>query len=149
MDKNDQYVAHTAFNDDGTRKPDHSLFMHLSKVSGLAANFAEKFGKDWAALAGRWHDLGKYQPAFQDYIKTSARYEAENAHVEVEEKGKPKSKRVSHSTAGATHAIEKLGAETGSVLAYLIAGHHAGLPDWSGGKKSTLKYRLENGSKNK
>lgn len=35
-----------------------------------------------------------------------------------------------HSTAGAIHAIRQFGAH-GRILAYLIAGHHAGLPDWS------------------
>ena len=58
--------------------------------------------------------------------------------------------RVDHSTAGAIYAIEKLGLQ-GRILAYLIAGHHAGLPDWNNaeGGQSTLFQRLETGKKNK
>src|SRR5690606_17545989 len=33
------------------------------------------------------------------------------------------------STAGAIHAVRELGQAHGSILAFLIAGHHAGLPD--------------------
>ncbi|MDQ6954050.1 MAG: CRISPR-associated helicase Cas3', partial [Mariprofundaceae bacterium] len=73
-------------------------------------------------MAGRWHDLGKYSAAFQKMI-----YEANGmeAHVEYEGAGG----KVNHSTAGALHAVEKFGVH-GRILAYLIAGHHAGLPDW-------------------
>ncbi len=41
-----------------------------------------------------------------------------------------RTKWIDHSTAGAIHAIRQFGAH-GRILAYLIAGHHAGLPDWS------------------
>jgi CRISPR-associated endonuclease/helicase Cas3 len=37
--------------------------------------------------------------------------------------------KIDHSSAGALHAVEK-NESTGRILAYLIAGHHAGLPDW-------------------
>jgi len=74
------------------------------------------------ARAGLWHDLGKYSQEFQHYIKTVSGYDLE-AHIE----GKPG--RVDHSTAGAIHAVRQFGAH-GQILAYLIAGHHAGLPDW-------------------
>jgi len=36
-----------------------------------------------------------------------------------------------HSIAGAVHAIERLGDGNGRILAYCIAGHHAGLTDWA------------------
>lgn len=41
--------------------------------------------------------------------------------------------RVDHSSAGAQWAIKKFGLGFGGLLAYVVAGHHAGLPDWSGG----------------
>lgn len=47
-----------------------------------------------------------------------------------------------HSTAGAVHAVDELGDGAGRLLAYLIAGHHAGLPDWNG-DNSSLFQRLE------
>lgn len=119
----------------------HCLEDHLRDVAQLAGDKALLFnGDDWASLAGLWHDLGKYRPAFQHYIKGKSGYDPE-AHIEQG--------RVDHSTAGALHAINELG-PMGRVLAYLIAGHHAGLPDWSaadGGGNSTLECRLDKGKK--
>lgn len=119
---NSMLLAHVRKDDDGVWH-EHLLSDHLQKVSCLAATFAQAFGgNEWAALAGLWHDLGKYREAFQRYIKSASGYDAE-AHLEGA-KG-----RVDHSTAGAIHAIAQLGVH-GRILAYLIAGHHAGLPDW-------------------
>ena len=102
---------------------EHGLDTHLRDVATLAAQFAEPFNSaDWAALAGMWHDLGKYSDEFQRYIKTVSGYDAE-AHIEGVN-------RVDHSTAGALYAMRQLGTR-GRILAYLIAGHHAGLADWS------------------
>jgi CRISPR-associated endonuclease/helicase Cas3 len=50
---------------------------------------------------------------------------------------------VEHSAAGALHAMHTLGELQGRLLAYLIAGHHAGLPDWNGGSAS-LYQRMDN-----
>ncbi len=103
---------------------EHFLDEHLRDVASLADTFAKPLNSaDWARLAGLWHDLGKYSDEFQHYIKTVSGYDAE-AHIEG------KAGRVDHSTAGAIHAVRQLGAH-GRILAYLIAGHHAGLPDWS------------------
>ncbi|ARM31064.1 CRISPR-associated helicase Cas3' [Prosthecochloris sp. HL-130-GSB] len=54
-------------------------------------------------------------------------------------------KKIDHSTAGALHAVEEAGGY-GRILAYLIAGHHAGLPDWypEPGTGGALSGRLEN-----
>ncbi len=51
-----------------------------------------------------------------------------------------------HSTAGAQHAIAQFGLH-GRILAYLIAGHHAGLPDWHTSETpgAALKARLDDG----
>jgi len=100
----------------------HALEAHLQKVAARAGDHAGDFGREWAALAGKWHDLGKYSAAFQKMIFEANGMEA---HIEVEGAPGPRN----HSTAGAIHAVEKLGA-AGRVLAYLIAGHHAGLPNW-------------------
>ncbi|MBI3479780.1 MAG: CRISPR-associated helicase Cas3' [Nitrosomonadales bacterium] len=107
---------------------EHLLDEHLRSVAVIAADFANHFGSsDWADVAGLWHDLGKYSNEFQQYIKNVSgyanRYEPE-AHIEG------KQGRVDHSTAGAIHAVRQFGTH-GRIFAYLIAGHHAGLPDWS------------------
>lgn len=121
---------------------EHYLDEHLLAVAQLAARFASVFNSQgWAHLSGLWHDLGKFREKFQKYIKSVSGYDAE-AHIE----GMPG--RVDHSTAGAIHAIEKLGLQ-GRILAYLIAGHHAGLPDWNSPEsgQSSLFNRIEEGRK--
>ncbi len=125
--------AHTRLTDNGIES--HSLADHLHEVARLAGDHAAPFGgHDWARLAGLWHDLGKYRPRFQSYIRAASRADAEDAHIE----GKPG--RSPHSTAGALLACERFGTQ-GRVLAYLIASHHAGLYDWNS-ENSTLEYRL-------
>lgn len=132
--KNADVIAHIRLKPDGDWDEPHLLEEHLYEVAKLAAKFSGKFGSsDWGYLAGIWHDLGKYQSEFQDYIRNKSGFERENAHVEQG--------RVTHSTAGAIHAVKMLGPVLGHAVAYLIAGHHAGLADWSGAQ-SSLKYRL-------
>lgn len=126
-------IAHAAQNPDGSWRDPHDLADHLAGVAALAACHAREFGaEEWAHLAGLWHDLGKYRPAFQSYIRRAAGFDAENAHIEG-------AGRVDHSTAGAVHAVDKLGEGAGRLLAYLIAGHHAGLPDWNGDNASLFQ----------
>ena len=49
-----------------------SLESHLSSVSQLASELAEKFGlRTHGALLGLLHDLGKYSAAFQIYIQSA------------------------------------------------------------------------------
>ncbi|WP_323029411.1 CRISPR-associated helicase Cas3' [Castellaniella defragrans] len=124
-------IAHAARDANGSWRAPHDLIAHLQDVGELAARFAQKFGPDWAHLAGRWHDLGKFRLRFQKYIRLASGFEAD-AHIKGEAGKAP------HSTAGAMLALERFGA-AGHVLAYLIAGHHAGLDDWFDG----LAVRLD------
>ena len=58
----------------------HSLKDHLEGTAALAAHFAAPFGASKAAaLAGLIHDLGKYAPAFQSYIRGETKYGVEHA----------------------------------------------------------------------
>lgn len=119
----------------------HGLEDHLHAVAELAARHASAMGSaDWAQLAGLWHDLGKYAKEFQRRIKSVSGYDPD-AHLEGSVG------RVDHSTAGALHAVEKFGVH-GRILAYLIAGHHAGLPDWHSGETggAALNVRLNDKS---
>ena len=102
----------------------------------MAADFSLAFEsgdvtKRWAYLAGLWHDLGKYRSGFQRYVLQS---DSPDAHIE----GKVGGREKTHSAAGALWAVKQLGNSYGRVLAYLIAGHHAGLDDWDGGLDARL-----------
>lgn len=81
---------------------------HLHAVARLAAEFAGAFGaEEWGRLAGLWHDLGKYRPEFQARLLGSR-------------------EQVEHAGAGAALAHAK-SRDRGLPLAFVIAGHHAGL----------------------
>lgn len=86
------------------------LSNHLDGVARLAEQFAGAFASsEWGGLAGRWHDLGKYQVEFQQKLR-----------------GERKS--VEHSGVGAALAFQK-DREFGLPLSFAIAAHHTGLAD--------------------
>jgi CRISPR-associated endonuclease/helicase Cas3 len=97
---------------------------HLSNVGKKAAEFAQHFGAEHLAMvSGKLHDLGKYTAEFQLRLT-----------------GDPR--RVDHSTWGARIACEHYG-PLGRLLAYGIAGHHAGLANgMEAGERSALTDRL-------
>ncbi|MER3438684.1 MAG: CRISPR-associated endonuclease Cas3'', partial [Chloroflexota bacterium] len=92
----------------------HLLQDHLERVAELAAKHAEVFGAaELAYWAGAWHDVGKASQAFQRYLQLCAR-EPDRRFATVDHKG-----------AGTLQAIE-----VADALAFLIHGHHGGLPDY-------------------
>ena len=117
----------------------HSMEDHQRCVAHIASTRASVFASaQWAWLAGIWHDLGKYRPGFQRYIRQAM---DTDAHIEGRVAGREKT----HSAAGALHALRVFeerfgphGAIAGRILAYVIAGHHAGLADWTGGLDKRL-----------
>ncbi|MCS7268198.1 MAG: CRISPR-associated endonuclease Cas3'' [Geminicoccaceae bacterium] len=118
----------------------HDLAAHLEETATRAAAFAEAFDSaDWAAIAGLWHDLGKYDPEFQRYLRRVA---GPDAHLEDD--GSERTRRgPEHSIAGAVLALDRLGEGAGRALAFVVAGHHAGLPDWTGATGGALEHRLK------
>lgn len=122
----------------GENGEEHALLDHLHAVAHRAAQASAGWqSASWAHMAGLWHDLGKYRPGFQQYIR-----QVNDAHIE----GKlPRNSERTHSAAGALHALKtfdrrfgKIGGQVARALAYVIAGHHAGLADW----EASLDARL-------
>lgn len=115
-------MAHSR-NGDGRRQP---LVEHLSNVAELAAAFSQSFGgAELARLAGLWHDLGKFHPEFQQYLR--------DAEVGI----KRSSPRPTHKVAGTCLAFES---GTFAFLAILIAGHHGGLSNRSALQDMVAQY---------
>jgi len=126
IDKAEQsvYYAHSGKLED--LSDGQTLIAHLSKVSEIAEQNARWFGaNELAKYAGLLHDLGKYCPEFRSRLQG----------------GKI---RVDHATAGAQVASVRWQL-MGKLLAYCIAGHHAGLANGidEGQKRSTLDDRLK------
>jgi len=101
---------------------------HLAAVAWRSFTLGEKFGAGKAAaLAGWLHDLGKYSQEFQLYVRGL------------------RSSGGDHSTAGARQVFKVVSGRgdlvVADLLAYVIAGHHAGLPDQLG-ERGSLTERL-------
>lgn len=123
-----QLFAHSTDNKDKTDW--QPLFTHLSNVSRLSADYAKIFnGDEFAEIIGLLHDLGKATQAFQHRLEGS-------------------SIRVDHATWGAIKVCEKY-PTWGTLMAYVIAGHHAGLTNGTTQKQTpnrpslTLAERLQ------
>ncbi|MFO0937137.1 MAG: CRISPR-associated helicase Cas3' [Gemmataceae bacterium] len=117
----DRFFAHSG---QKTASEDYAdwqrLSTHLQNVAKLAKSLAQQTGNpmlpEAAEAAGWLHDLGKYQPEWQNYLIASAA------------KSSPKS--VPHSIHGAAYSFTEL---MHIPLTIAIAGHHTGLQDWIGG----------------
>ena len=115
----------------------HTLEEHLKGTATLAAEFTSAFGAEqWGYLAGLWHDLGKYAPDWQAFLREAG--EEANADTDDDEDLQARRRRRGppHSAVGSLYAREKLGALS-LPLQFAIAAHHGGLPD-----KTSLDSRL-------
>ena len=122
------YYAHSAQDELGNLLPYkhwQTLQSHLVNVGEIAAEFARVFGaQEIACQTGQLHDLGKYSELFNQRLH-----------------GGPS---VDHATAGAKISVERWGNVIGKLMAFCIAGHHAGLANGNGegDNRRTLKQRL-------
>lgn len=130
-----QYYAHSL---KGRSVEDWQLLEdHLKNVAKLARLFAERFNAgDWGELAGLFHDLGKGSLQFQAYLRW-----ANDIEDGVTSYLEPRWRR-DHATFGAKYCYE-MSQQAGKLLAYCLAGHHSGLPNWSNSCTSGLRYRVE------
>ena len=122
-----EFIAHVTKDENGCWKEPHKLIDHLNGTAQKASEYASEFkNADWGEYVGYLHDLGKYIPAWQDYLRRTSGYYDEEAHIE-------NGVRPNHSSCGAINAINKLEknyAKAARLLTYVIGGHHSGLPDW-------------------
>ena len=122
-----QLYAHSLPREHGFNKDQwEPLQRHLERVGETAGRFAGAFGvKELGYIAGLLHDYGKASSAFQEYLE-----------------GGP---RAPHSGAGARLAVDWFPGSIGRMLAFVIAGHHAGLTNGQGKPAclSSLQDRLD------
>lgn len=110
------YYAHSSESVD--RRKWQRLSVHLEDTAERAAAFLETSGlAEIGRAVGLLHDLGKYTREFQRRLDGG--------------------RRVDHSTAGAKVAVECYGKQLGKMLAFCIAGHHAGLANGVNGERIT------------
>ena len=89
----------------------HLLEDHHRVTARLARGFANDFGAgDLAYYAALWHDVGKFNPAFQDYL------------FRCEQDPLAGGRGPDHKSAGAQLALKSTPS-----LALLVQGHHGGL----------------------
>ncbi|MFQ5714232.1 MAG: CRISPR-associated helicase Cas3' [Candidatus Scalinduaceae bacterium] len=120
-----ELYAHTP-NDKGEL---HYLDAHMKEVAELAEKFADKFGASKLAnWIGLWHDLGKSNPAFQDYLNSCQRGE--------------RHEKVPHAIWGAVLAYQLISRniedDCWKEIALTIAGHHVGID-----QPGSLSQKLE------
>lgn len=118
-----------------TEKEKQTLEDHLVNVSQISSEFSSEFlNSDWAKFVGLFHDLGKAYPDWQKHLLEGI------------------STSINHSEIGTYTAYKKFSEDDfwgrynsfQNVASYLIAGHHAGLPDFHPGSGNDLKGLLNN-----
>jgi CRISPR-associated endonuclease/helicase Cas3 len=89
---------------------------HLERVADRAEAFCAGFAPGFGRALGLLHDIGKYQPRFQAYLRACAATDGEST---------AESQRTQHAIVGATWAWEQQAA--GMMLALAIAAHHGAM----------------------
>lgn len=124
----EDFYAHTPVGDGEW----HDLVAHLDRTAKRAGLNAAKFGAgELARLAGLWHDIGKFNPEFQEYLRKC--YEAALNGDKT-----PRSGSVPHAVYGAVLAREFL-----QMLAPIIHGHHMGLQKFGNVQEATERLEVQ------
>lgn len=85
---------------------------HVINVTILTVKFCKKFkAKNWGYVSGLFHDFGKIPEAFQNRIHGLTK----ESH--------------DHPAYGAQYLFKKYGGYVGQAIAFIICGHHGGIPN--------------------
>lgn len=111
----------------------HKLADHLNEVACLSKEFGDKFGAgELAYWIGLWHDIGKINPQFQDYLEV-CQHDLQH-------------KKVPHAIWGAAlayHLIFRIGGgNRWEEISLPIAGHHGGI-DQPGSLSQRMEQRIQ------
>jgi len=122
-----------------TDSPDKSdwqpLEEHLLGVAQLTEEFAAVFGAGtWGRLSGSHHDIGKGTLPWQAYLR--------HANKVIDEFTKFYAGHPTHAAVGGQWLF-KHSDQAGKLLAYCIAGHHGGLPNWTDTSIAALESKLK------
>lgn len=135
----EEFIAHVRKNEDETWATPHRLSDHIAETARLAEVFTAEFHSGaWGKAVGLAHDAGKGRLLWQRYLQLKSGYYDEEAHLEG------KRGKVPHAIHGAELVERLFGKGIGRIMAYCIAGHHAGLPDWSsaeGAGQASLQFQ--------
>ena len=94
----------------------HPLKCHLFKVAKLAKKFGNKCNAgELAYYAGLWHDLGKYNPEFQEYLEQCDRATRNGE--------KPPRRKVPHAIYGAIFAEEEFPFLAPIIYLFVLVNH--------------------------
>ncbi len=112
-----------------------TLYDHLEGTARIAAGFASAIGEErCAAMLGAVHDIGKADRKWQNYLKKSSGFDPNIPEEEC--------RRGTHTSAGAAYMLKNVPSPADTLLAYIIAGHHAGLPDYYDGSGDSILRRF-------
>jgi CRISPR-associated endonuclease/helicase Cas3 len=98
-------------------RPEQLLSSHLQGVSEKTSARLPLSLSELGRVTGLLHDIGKYNPQWQEWINAIADGTSPTTHP-------------SHAQAGASWAVRQLGA-CGNMIALCVAGHHRGLYDFA------------------
>lgn len=132
MEDLEDLIAHVRENN-GVYEIQH-VTEHAKGTAALSEKFAAVFGAaNWGKVSGLWHDVGKCtKKEFQPYIRSQSGLSSLSW----------RGNKPDHTSAGAILAKKRLPGYYHS-LSYCIAGHHAGLLDYTSSGDACLQKRLE------
>ena len=128
-----EYYAHSLEGEPPERW--QPLEEHLKNVAELAAEFARPFGGEgFAVPAGKGHDLGKGTKEWQAYLR--------KVNGIIDKFAEFYDNHPTHAAEGAKWLYAH-SQQAGKLLAYCIAGHHGGLPNWNDAGRAALKEKVK------